>query len=127
MNQHVLSPQLPRVMDSASEGPDLRRWGRVLRATSEKILEVRYFTMQYFGSFYNPTPPNPFRHPSALEVLLAIFNLFIIIIITLDQLSEKELWVGGLTFHGVDTSGSPGAACLRGDRQPSQMRHMLPL
>ncbi|XP_077380165.1 retinal-specific phospholipid-transporting ATPase ABCA4 isoform X2 [Festucalex cinctus] len=31
---------LPRVMDSASEGVDLRRWGRVLRATSEKIREL---------------------------------------------------------------------------------------
>ncbi|XP_019712472.1 retinal-specific ATP-binding cassette transporter-like isoform X2 [Hippocampus comes] len=31
---------LPRVMDTASEGLDLRRWGRVLRATSEKIREL---------------------------------------------------------------------------------------
>ncbi|XP_077412565.1 retinal-specific phospholipid-transporting ATPase ABCA4 isoform X2 [Vanacampus margaritifer] len=31
---------LPRVMDSASDGVDLRRWGRVLRATSEKIREL---------------------------------------------------------------------------------------
>ncbi|XP_061834850.1 retinal-specific phospholipid-transporting ATPase ABCA4 [Nerophis lumbriciformis] len=31
---------LPRVMDSNSEGVDLHRWGRVLRATSEKILEL---------------------------------------------------------------------------------------
>ncbi|XP_054609148.1 retinal-specific phospholipid-transporting ATPase ABCA4-like isoform X2 [Dunckerocampus dactyliophorus] len=31
---------LPRVMDSRSDGVDLRRWGRVLRATSEKIQEL---------------------------------------------------------------------------------------
>ncbi|XP_049603565.1 retinal-specific phospholipid-transporting ATPase ABCA4 isoform X1 [Syngnathus scovelli] len=31
---------LPRIMDAASEGVDLRQWGRVLRASSERIREL---------------------------------------------------------------------------------------
>lgn len=40
MHPVTLSPQMPQVMDSSSEGIDLHFWGRVLKASSEKIQVV---------------------------------------------------------------------------------------
>lgn len=36
----VVSPQMPQVMDSSSEGIDLHFWTRVLKAISEKLQTV---------------------------------------------------------------------------------------